>query len=88
MSRCLMFFICSVILNPAFSEVKKDCSGGEHWVGSHNRQAYIRYDRTRVKATQVKGHCRKNPKGYEKWSQRLSNNRPKIWGYTKEKSKK
>lgn len=67
---------------------KSKCPAGEHWVDPHFRSSYTRYDGVDVSATNVKGYCRLNPKGYEHWHQRLSNQRPKIWGYRKEKSKK
>ena len=65
-----------------------ECPNGEYWVNSHFRRAYVRYDGTYVSATDVSGHCRKNPRGYEKWHQRLSNERPEFWKYEQEKSKK
>lgn len=65
----------------------KTCPKGEHWVDAYHRNAYIRYDGVHVSATEVSAHCRRNPRGYDQWNQRLSNHRPKIWGYTKEKSK-
>lgn len=78
-----------VILNSVQSTAteKRTCSSGEHWVASHNRRAYIRHDGVRVKATKVKGHCRENPRGYKKWYQTFSNQRPKVWGYKAEKTK-
>lgn len=65
-----------------------ECPKGEYWVSPHFRNGYVRYDGTVVRATTVSGHCRTNPRGYEKWHQRLSNERPSFWGYTNEKSKK
>lgn len=34
------------------------CPKGEHWVSSHDRNAYYRYDGVFVSATKVTGHCR------------------------------
>lgn len=73
---------------PIVGVANPSCKENEHWVGSHNRRAYTRYDGVYVSATQVKGHCRKSPRGYKKWNHRLTNKQPKIWGYTKERSKK
>ena len=83
--------VVATILFPSvyiLANEKRKCLPGKHWVAPHFRRAYIKYDGTRVTAAQIKGHCRKNPRGYKEWHQRLSNKRPKIWGYTKEKSKK
>ncbi len=88
MVRVSLFLGVLLFSFPVFSDTKQKCGSNKHWVDSHFRRSYTRYDGTRVKATQVEGHCRKNPRGYEKWHQKLSNKRPKIWGYTKEKSKK
>ncbi len=66
----------------------EQCLVGDHWVESHHRRAYVRYDAVPVRSTTVNGHCRKTPRGYETWHSRLSNGRPGIWGYTREKSKK
>lgn len=41
-----------------------------------------------VKASNVTAYCRINPRGYKKWSQKLSNKRPKVWRNYKEKSLK
>lgn len=65
-----------------------ECSKGEYWVNPHFRNSYIKYDGTVVRATTVRGYCRANPRGYEKWHQKLSNERPGFWGYKSEKSKK
>lgn len=73
---------------PATSVAKPSCRKGKHWVETHFRSGYLRHDGVRVKSTQVLGHCRKNPRGYEQWHRTLSNQRPKLWGYQKEKSKK
>lgn len=70
------------------SFAKEACPSGEHWVESHFRRSYVKYDGTHVSASQVSGHCRKNPRGYDRWHQRLSNTRPKIWGYSGEKTKR
>lgn len=83
-----IIILSSLILLPSSSLAKVSCKAAEHWVDTHYRRAYMRHDGTRVKGTQVKGHCRKNPRGYEKWHQSLSSKRPEIWGYKKEKSKK
>lgn len=64
------------------------CPKGEHWVSPHHRSTYYRYDGVLVSATEVDGHCRLNPRGYEKWHSHLSNSRPSVWGYKGEKSKK
>ena len=66
----------------------QSCPKGEHWVNQHHRNAYYRYDGTFVSATEVNAHCRKNPKGYDKWHALLSNGRPHVWGYKAEKSQK
>ena len=88
MSETGLYIFFLLFLFPLQSFAKPICPVGEHWVASHFRRAYVRGDGTRVNAAQVKGHCRKNPRGYEKWYQNLSNNRPKIWGYKNERSKK
>lgn len=67
---------------------RTECPDGEHWVDSHFRSAYVRYDGVHVSAAQVRGHCRKNPRGYTQWHERLANKRPAIWGHGIEKSKK
>ncbi len=77
-----MFFTTTVAL------AKAECPNGEHWVAPHFRIAYVRYDGVHVSAAQVRGHCRKNPRGYIQWHERLANQRPAIWSYGKEKSKK
>jgi hypothetical protein len=66
----------------------QSCPKGDHWVSFHYRNAYYRYDGVFVSSTEVSGHCRENPRGYDKWHSRLSNGRPSIWGYKGEKSKK
>ena len=78
----LMMLVTSTAL------AKSLCPNGEHWVDSHHRRAYTRYDGVHVKATRVQSHCRKNPRGYKRWNKKLSNKRPQIWGYKREKSKK
>ncbi len=88
MSERGVYFFFLLLLFPLQSFAKPICPIGEHWVASHVRRTYVRDDGNRVRAAQVKGHCRKNPRGYEKWHQNLSNNRPKIWGYKQEESKK
>jgi len=77
-----ILFILNIPLEAA------QCPSGKHWVASHFRRAYVRFDGVQVKATHVDGHCRLNPRGYEQWHQRLSNGRPKVWGYPREKTKK
>ncbi len=88
MSRQTLYLAFIILLVPVISEAKIKCGNNQYWVNSHYRNSYIRHDGVRVKATQVQGHCRKNPRGYKVWSQRLSNHRPKVWGYSNEKSKK
>lgn len=65
-----------------------NCPIGSHWVAAHFRRAYVRGDGKRFSATTVSAHCRTNPKGYDVWHSRLSNQRPRVWGYKYEKSKK
>ena len=81
-----VFFILNLIVGSVFAGV--ECPKGKHWVHPHIRRAYVRYDGTLVKSTKVSGHCRINPRGYDKWHQSFSTKRPKVWGYKKEKSKK
>jgi hypothetical protein len=69
---------------PSFAST---CPEGEYWISPHVRAGYFRYDGVKVSPADVRGHCRINPRGYEKWHQRLSNERPKVWGYKNEKSK-
>ncbi len=85
---CIALILIVTVINSNSSFAKEKCSQGKHWVSKHFRRAYNRYDGVLVSATNVKAHCRKNPKGYKKWHQSLSNKRPKVWGYSKEKSKK
>ena len=56
----LLISTLTLIANNAMAE--EQCSPGKHWVESHLRRAYIRYDGVHVKETQVKGHCREKPK--------------------------
>jgi hypothetical protein len=84
----LLFIVFVVAINSHNAFANTKCSKGKHWVSAYFRRAYNRHDGTSVKATNVKAYCRKNPKGYAKWHQRLSNKRPKVWGYSQEKSKK
>lgn len=82
----ILFFIALLLAgNYVFAG---ECPKGEYWVNPHFRRAYMRYDGVAVRATNVRGYCKENPRGYEKWHQRLSNDRPSFWGYKSEKSKK
>lgn len=83
----ILLFIALLLVagKPAFAS---ECPKGEYWVNPHFRRAYVRYDGTEVRATNVRGYCKENPRGYEKWHQKLSNERPGFWGYKSEKSKK
>jgi len=85
MKLLVIVFVLIFVMNSAEAV---QCPKGEHWVSPHHRNAYYRYDGTFISATEVKGHCRLNPKGYDQWHSRLSNERPSIWGYKSEKSKK
>lgn len=78
----ILFFFFSCF--SAFAET--DCPTGKHWVSSFYRKAYKRHDGTNVSAANVDGHCRLNPRGYDQWHQRFSNDRPQPWHY-KESSK-
>lgn len=86
-SKKVLLLQALILTLPTFA-FARNCPEGQHWVNPHFRSSYTRYDGTLVRSTQVKGHCKVNPRGYKKWHQRLSNTRPKIWGYKKEKTKK
>ncbi len=79
--------IFSFTLGGSQITAQTSCPTGEHWVSSHFRRAYYRSDGTYVKATQVTGHCRKNPEGFEIWNPRIKNDGPRVWGYKQEKVK-
>lgn len=85
MKLLIVIFIFLTVRN-TFADEK--CQAGKHWVDTHFRKAYVRYDGVHVTSTKVRAYCRKNPRGYKDWHQRLSNKRPKVWGYKEEKSKK
>lgn len=72
----------------SISALADNCPDGKHWVSPHSRSGYVRYDGVFVKPANVSGHCRTNPRGYDKWHQALSNEKPKIWGFKSEKAKK
>lgn len=83
--QILLILTLLLIGNFSFAD---ECPKGKYWVSPHFRRAYVRYDGAAVRATNVQGYCKENPRGYEKWHQRLSNARPKVWNYKQEKSKK
>jgi hypothetical protein len=79
----LIFGTALVVTSPLYAS---NCPLGKQWVSPHFRSGYVRYDGIVVSPTNVIGHCKTNPRGFERWHSRLSNSRPKIWGY-KEKTK-
>lgn len=41
-----LLFFCPMLLVASIALAKEQCPKGEHWVGSHYRRAYTRYDGT------------------------------------------
>jgi hypothetical protein len=86
----LIPLICIAIFTFLFTQdgfASIDCPEGKHWVDPHFRKSYYRFDGVHVDAADVSGHCRLNPKGYQLWHQRISSQRPIVWGYKNEVTK-
>jgi len=69
----IIFAIYFISRSQAGPETGNKCPPREHWVSPHHRRAYTRGDGTVVKATDVKGHCRKNSGDFHVWNLKLRN---------------
>jgi hypothetical protein len=79
-----IWFALAYACSPAIAQI---CPLGQHWVRPHFRNEYFRSDGTRVSSSNVKGHCKTNPAGYDFWLPKLISGRPAGWPHSKEISK-
>ncbi len=83
----IFILVCSICFSAAPKGQPQNCPKGEHWVRPHHRRAYFRADETFVSASNVSGHCQKNPAGFDHWNPRKKTGLPPGWEYPKEKPK-
>src|SRR5687768_9003556 len=83
----MKFAIAIVIIFFYFDSYALTCPKFHHWVKSHNRSDYYRFDGTYVSASYVTEYCRTNQKSFEVWGQSFATGIPIGWPH-KEKSKK
>lgn len=83
----IFVFTCSICFSAAPKKQPQDCPRGEHWVRPHYRRAYVRADGTFVSASNVSGHCHKNPVSFDHWNPKKRTGLPSGWEFPKEKPK-
>lgn len=78
-----MFIHLAHLLTPMFA-ISTSCPPGEHFVKTHNRNAYTRADGTFVKAATISSHCRKQRESDNYWLTKFESYRPIDWPHNNE----
>lgn len=86
MPRLVLVFVFACSLGYSASpKGPQDCPKGEHWVRPHHRRAYARADGTLVSASNISGHCQKNPASFDHWNPKKKTGLPPGWEFPKDK---